>query len=180
MLDMPLRMLLIAIAGWLNEGQRARIDFLEEQLRIFKEVHRRRPRLNDEQRRRLAAKGKRLGRSVLRELTTIVTPDTILRWHRELIARKYDGSANRRPGRPRVVLEIRFLVVRMAQENEGWGYGHIVGELRKLGYTISCSSVRRILLQNGIEPAPERLKHMPWSKFLKSHCTPPPWGQNLP
>ena len=105
MLDTPLRMLLVAIAGWLNEGQRARIDFLEEQLRIFQEVHGRQPRLNDDQRRRLAEKGKRLGRSVLRELMTIVTPDTLLRWHRELIARKYDGSANRRPGRPRIVDE---------------------------------------------------------------------------
>jgi len=98
-----------------------------------------------------------------------VTPDTILRWNRELIARKYDGSANRRPGRPRIVEEIRSLVVRMAEENEGWGYGHIVGELRKLGHEVSKSSVRRILLENGIEPAPERLKHMPWSKFLKAH-----------
>ncbi|MCP4005521.1 MAG: transposase [bacterium] len=166
---MPLRMLLLAIAGWLNEEQRARIDFLEEQLRIFREVHGRQPRLNDDQRRRLAAKGKRLGRGVLRELLTMVTPDTILRWHRELIARKYDGSANRRPGRPRIVEEIRSLVVRMAEENEGWGYGHIVGELRKLGHEVSKSSVRRILLENGIEPAPERLKHMPWSKFLKAH-----------
>ena len=53
----------------------------------------------------------------------------------------------------------------MAEENEGWGYGHIVGELQKLGHSISRSSVRSILLENGIEPAPERLKHMPWSKF---------------
>ena len=129
---MPMRMLLLAIAGWVNEEQRAKIAFLEEQVRVYQEVHGRRPRFNNDQRRRLAAKGKRLGRRVLRELVTIVTPDTILRWNRELVARKYDGSDKRRAGRPRIVDEIRTLVVRMARENERWGYGRIVGELSKL------------------------------------------------
>ncbi len=129
----------------------------------------RRLRFTNDQRSRLAAKGKRLGRRALRGLRTIVTPDTILRWHRELIAHKYDGSAKRRPGRPRVSNDVRELVVRMATDNEGWGYTRIVGELSKLGYTVSRSSVRRILKAHGIEPAPERKKHMPWSKFLKAH-----------
>ncbi len=170
MLRTPLQMLLFAIAGWLSEEQRARIEFLQEQVRVPKELHgRKRLRLNDDQRRRLAAKGKRLGRRGLREVVTIVTPATILRWHRELIARKYDGSSNRRPGRPAVPDEIRALVVRLATENETWGYSRIVGELSKLRHTISRSSVRRILKEQGIEPAPERLTHMPWSKFLKAH-----------
>ena len=119
---MPMRMLFLAIAGWLNEEQREKIEFLQEQIRVSQELHGgKRRRLNNDQRRRLAAKGKRLGRSVLRELVTIVTPDTILRWHRELIARKYDGSSRRQPGRPRLTGEIQTLVVRMATENEGWG-----------------------------------------------------------
>ena len=165
-----MQMVLFAVAGWLNEEQRLRIGFLQEQVRVLQELHgRKRLQLNDDQRRRLAAKGKRLGRRLLRELGTIVTPDTILRWHRELIARKYDGRGKRRPGRPRVVDEIRALVVRMAAENEGWGYTRIVGELSKLGVVVSRSSVRRILLEHGLEPAPERLKHMPWSTFLKAH-----------
>ena len=167
---MPIRMLLLAIAGWLNEEQREKTEFLQEQIRVFQELHSgKRLRLNNDQRRRLAAKGKRLGRSVLGDLVTIVTPDTILRWHRELIARKYDGSDKRLPGRPRIMDEVRALIVRMATENEGWGYTRIVGELSKLRRTISRSSVRRILMGHGIEPAPERLKHMPWSKFLKAH-----------
>ena len=83
-------------------------------------------RLNDEQRRRLAAKGRRLGLSGLRELVTMVAPETIMRWHRELIARKYDGSANRRPGRPRICDDVRLLVVRMASDNESWGYTRIL------------------------------------------------------
>ncbi len=163
-------MLLLAIAGWLNEEQRERIGFLQEQIRVFQELHGgKRLRLNNDQRRRLAVKGKRLGRRVLRELGTMVTPDTILRWHRELIARKYDSSGKRRPGRPPIVDEVRALIVRMASENERWGNARIVGELSKLGHTVSRTSVRRILAAHGIEPAPERLKHMPWSKFLKAH-----------
>ncbi len=165
-----MQMLLIALAGWMNERDRAKIDFLEEQVRVLHELTgRRRLRLNDDQRRRLAAKAKRLGRSILRDLTTIVTPDTLLRWNRELVARKYDGSAHRRAGRPRIVDEVRTLVNRMAQDNERWGYDRIVGELAKLRHSISRSSVRRILKEQGIEPAPERQKHMPWAKFLKSH-----------
>ena len=114
-------------------------------------------------------KGKTLGRRLLTDIGTLVIPDTILRWHRELIARKYDGSAKRGPGRPRVMEEIRALVVRMAIENEGWGYTRILGEIMKLGHRVSRSSVRRILKERGIEPAPERSKRTPWGKFLKAH-----------
>ncbi len=103
MWSFPVRMMLVAIAGLLLEEQRRRIAFLEEQIRVLMEVNGdRRLRLSDDQRRRLAVKGKRLGRAALRELGTIVTPDTILRGHRELIARKYDGCAARRAGRPRI------------------------------------------------------------------------------
>jgi len=101
MVTTPVEMMLFAIAGWLNEEQRHKIEFLQEQVRVLRELNGdRRLRFTDDQRRRVAAKGKRLGRKVLRELGAIVTPDTILRWHRELIARKYDGSAARTPVRP--------------------------------------------------------------------------------
>lgn len=82
-----------------------------------------------------------------------MAPDTILRWHRELIARKYDGSKKQRPERPGLGDKIRCLVVRMASENESWGYTRIVGELSKLGHRVSRSSVRRILMAHGIEPS---------------------------
>jgi hypothetical protein len=137
MLTTPVEMMLFAIAGWLNEDQRQKIEFLQEQVRVLQELNgQRRLRFTNDQRRRLAARGKRLGRKVLREIGAIVTPDMILRWHRELIARKYDGSGKRRPGRPRVADEIRVLVLRMATENEGWGYTQIVGELSKLGVVV--------------------------------------------
>ncbi len=170
MLSIPLQMMIVAVAGWVNREQQSIIDYQGEEIRVYRELcGKRRLRFNDDQRRRLAAKGRSLGRRALREIGTIVKPDTILRWYRDLIARKYDGSGNRRPGRPRVMEKIRALAVRMAIENETWGCTRIVGELAKLRHTVSRSTVRRILKERGIEPAPERSKHMPWSKFLKAH-----------
>ncbi len=98
-----------------------------------------------------------------------MTPDTIFRWYRRLVAAKYDGGSKRRPGRPRVMDSIRALAARMARENERWGYTRIVGELTTLGHKVSRSTVRRILKEQGIDPAPERSRRMPWSKFLKAH-----------
>jgi putative transposase len=111
MLNTPLQMLVAVLAGWLNEEYRAVIEYLQEENRVLRELHgKRRLRFSDDQRRRLAAKGKALGRRALRELGSIVTPDTILRWHRELIARKYDGSSARGSGRPPIAEMTRVLV----------------------------------------------------------------------
>ena len=119
----PFRFLLIALSGWMNQRQLQMIDYLREENRVLREqLGGRRLRLNDDQRRRLAARAKMLGRKVLAELATIVPPETLLAWHRKLIARKYDGSAQRGPGRPRAAAEIETLVVRMAEENRDWGY----------------------------------------------------------
>jgi putative transposase len=74
-------------------------------------------RFNDDQRRRLAAKAKGLGRKLLAEVATIVTPETLLAWHRKLIAKKYDGTEHRGPGRPRTAVDLETLVVRLAEEN---------------------------------------------------------------
>ncbi len=146
------------------------IEYLQEENRALRQqFDHRRLRLGDDQRRRLAAKGKVLGRKLLGEVCTIVTPDTILRWHRELVARKYDGSARRKPGRPRVMDEIRALTVRMARENGTWGYSRIQGELRKLGHRVARTTVANILKEHGIEPAPQRSKRTPWSLFLRTH-----------
>ena len=102
------QLLSVIIAGILGERQQQIIDFLKEENRILRaQIGNRRLRLSDDERRRLAAKGKVLGRRVLGEICCIVTPETILRWHRKLIAIKYDGSANRRPGRPRQPPSIR-------------------------------------------------------------------------
>ena len=112
----PFRLLLISLADCLNQHQRDVIDYLEEENRVLREqLGNKRLRLNDDQRRRLAVKAKKLGWRVLHELTTIVTPETLLAWHRKLIARKYDGSKRRGPGRPRTQDDIQQLVVRMSE-----------------------------------------------------------------
>ncbi len=80
------------------------------------------PRFNDDQRRRLATKAKNIGPHRLKEITSIVTPRTLLDWHRRLIARKYDGTAKRAPGRPPTAAEVRALILRLAAENRTWGY----------------------------------------------------------
>lgn len=126
-------------------------------------------RLNDDQRRRLAAKAKGLGRKLLAEVATIVTPETLLAWHRRLIAQKDDGSGNRAPGRPRTAGEIEALVVRMAEENRDWGYRRIQGALSNLGHNLARSTIAAILQRHGMEPAPERTRKTTWKEFLCRH-----------
>jgi putative transposase len=129
----------------------------------------RRLRFNNEQRRRLAAKAKGLGRKILAEVATIVTPETLLAWHRRLIAQKYDGSGKRAPGRPHTAGEVEALVVRMAEENRDWGYRRIEGALANLGHEIARSTIAKILERNGIDPAPERIRKTTWKEFLSRH-----------
>ena len=114
----PFRFLLIAVAGWMNQQQQHAIEYLREENRILHtQIGGRRLRFTDEQRRSLAAKARLFGKRLLADVATIVTPATLLRWHRKLIANKYDGSTRRRPGRPTIVKEIETLVVQMAGEN---------------------------------------------------------------
>ena len=103
----PLRFVLIGLAGWLNQHQQNIIDYLLEENRVLRDkLGSKRLRLNDEQRRRLAVKAKKIGRRTLAELKSLVTPDTLLTWHRKLIARKYDGSQHRR-SRPHATCLLR-------------------------------------------------------------------------
>ncbi len=126
--------------------------------------------MTDDQRLRLAVKGKALGRKLLSEVGKLVTPDTLLAWHRKLIANKWDySSKRRRPGRPRVMNEIAELVVRMALENPGWGYTRIRDALANLGHTVARETFANILREHGVERLPERGQRMPWSTFLKAH-----------
>jgi putative transposase len=166
----PFRLLLISLAGYLNQQQHDLIDYLQEENRVLREqLGSKRLRLNDDQRRRLAIRAKKLGRRVLRELATIVTPETLMAWHRKLIARKYDGSKRRGPGRPRVQDEIQELVVRMASENRDWGYRRIQGALANLGHEVSRGTIANILKGHGLEPAPERKRKTTWKEFLSWH-----------
>ena len=114
-------------------------------------------------------KAKKLGRQALSEVASLVTPDTLLAWHRKLIARKYDGSRRRRPGRPRVMEQIRELVVRLAQENNTWGYSRIRGALANLGHQVGRNTIARTLKDNGLESAPDRRSKTSWQQFLQVH-----------
>src|SRR5262245_35883030 len=165
----PWRLLLVTLAGWVNRHQQEIIEYLVEENRVLREqVGGRRVRLTDDQRRRLAAKGQRLGRRLLRQVATIVTPDTILRWHRRLIAQKWT-FARTRPGRPGIMKEISTLIVRMATENPAWGYSRIQGALKNLDHRVARSTVARVLKDNGILPAPGRPSS--WRTFMRAH-----WG----
>ena len=166
----PLRTLLLTVSGWVHREQQRAIDYLREENRVLKEqLGTKRLRLTDDQRRRLAAKGKRLGRRLLGRLATIVTPDTIMRWHRRLIAAKwtYPQPTKSCAG---VMLAIKRLVLRMATENATWGYSRIQGELEDVGHRVGRSTIARILKAEGIQPAPDRPTS--WRTFLKGH-----WGQ---
>ena len=166
----PFRFVLIAVAGWMNQHQLQVIDYLREENCILREqLGGRRLRLSDDQRRRLAAKAKLLGRRILTEVATIVSPETLLAWHRKLIAEKYDGSGRRRPGRPRTADQIEALVVRMAQENRDWGYERIQGALSNLGHIVGRTTIADILRRRGVEPAPERSRKTTWKEFLSQH-----------
>jgi len=101
---------------------------------------------------------RKVGRRRLFDVGPIVTPDTLLRWYRRLVARKYDGSSTRRPGRPKTAAEIERLVLTMARENLSWGYTRIGGALYNLGHEIARSTIKRMLDEKGIDPAPERRK----------------------
>ncbi|WP_060904610.1 integrase core domain-containing protein [Streptomyces scabiei] len=118
----------------------------------------------------LAALLHRLPSQVLRRIRLVVRPDTVLRWHRDLVARRHAArSRPKRPGRPRTVRSIRLLVLRLARENSNWGYRRIHGELLVLGVTVAASTVWEILQEAGIDPAPERATST-WADFLRSQA----------
>ena len=166
----PFSFLVVSLAGWMNQHQQHVIHYLMEENRVLREqIGSRRLRFTEDQRRRLAGKAKRLGRKLLHEIATIVTPETLLAWHRRLIAKKYDGSANRGPGRPRTTDEITALVTRLAEENRGWGYRRIQGALSNLGHMLAFKTIGNILKKHGIEPAPERSRKTTWREFLTRH-----------
>ena len=169
-ITLPIQFLLYLLIGWATRQHAEVIEYLKaENLALRGKLSGKRLRFTDPERRRLARKAKLLGRARLRELSPIVTPDTLLRWYRELVAQKYDGSARRGPGRPRIAGEIQKLIVEMASDNPRWGYTRIQGALANLGYTVGRNTIKRILAESGIDPAGRR--PMSWKTFLKAH-----WG----
>ena len=149
------------------------IDYLREQVRVLieqQEKQNKRILLTNSQRMSVAAKAKRLSRKILERCTELFTPDTVMRWYRELISEKYDGSLNRTyAGRPPITREIVNLVIRFKEENPRWGYQKIRDQVVYLGYTVSKSSVKNILIENGYDPEPDLTVRSTWHEFIKSH-----------
>ena len=153
----------------MNRHQQVVIEYLQEEVRVLQEQFGHRPRFNDDQRHRLALKAKTMGRQGLRRFARIVTPDTLLAWHRRLVARKCDSSKVRKPGRPRTASDLRELILRIARENRSWGYTRIQGALRNLGHEVGRGTVAEILRTAGLDSAPERMNRTTWKEFLRTH-----------
>ena len=165
-----LSFLLMVVSGWVHRHQLTVIEFLQAENRLLKEkLGRKRLRFTDAKRALLARKAKAVGRKALLELATLVSPDTLLRWHRRLVAQKWNFMHRRGPGRPRILREISDLIVRMARENPGWGYTRIQGALANLSHRVGRGTIANVLKRSGIGPAPERGKRTSWSTFLKAH-----------
>lgn len=166
----PRTMLLMMLAGWVNKHQQDVIEYLKTENMILREkLGGKRILLNDDQRKKLAVLGKRLGRKVLLEACCAFSPDTILKWHRKLIAMKYDSSKNRKVGRPQISDELKRLIIKIAQANRSWGYIRLQGQLKYLGYKVSHKTIARILKEHGLEPSPDRAKRTTWNDFIKAH-----------
>jgi transposase InsO family protein len=167
---MDWKTLLAYVTGSVDENLLMRIEYLVAENRILRDQITRRVRLNDAERATLAEIGQRLGKHALKEVATIVKPDTILAWNRKRVAEKFDGSKQRKsPGRPRVDPELEDVVVRMAKDNRSWGYDRIAGALAHIGYDLSDQTVGNILKRHGLPPAPERQKTTTWRACIRPH-----------
>src|SRR5438876_8699397 len=150
---MSWKTLLAYITGTVDQELLLRNEYLVTENRMLRNQITGRVRLTDAERKTLAEIGYKLGKQALQEVASIVKPDTILAWHRKLVAQKFDGSQQRQtPGRPTIDPELEALVVRMARENRTWCYDRIVGALANLGYTVSDQTVGNILKRRGIPP----------------------------
>jgi putative transposase len=169
----PLQFLILLAASWFGRRQGEALEYLRAENRVLRaRLGPKRLRFVDAERRLLAQKGKPLGRKLLAEVASLATPETILRWYREQVAAKYDGSRARGgPGRPATRGDKVTQLLTMARENPSWGYTRLRGALQNLGFDLGRSTIQRILAEHGIEPAPLRGKTMPWRTFLKAH-----WG----
>ena len=150
---MPWKKLLANVTGSIDEELRLRNEYLVTENRILRSKIKGRFQLKDEERRELAAIGKQLGRKALEAGATIVKPDTILRWHAKLVARKFDGTGYRQsPGRPPLSPEVEAHILRFARQNRNWGYDRISGALKNLGHRVSDATVAKVFEKTRFTP----------------------------
>ena len=163
-------------ASWLRLSRReeawqtAEILILRHQLAVLQRRQPRRPNLNWADRALIATLLAVIPKARRQGLRLLVTPDTILRWHRDIVRRRWAARSQRgRTGRPATRRRIKTLVLRLARENPEWGYRRIHGELAGLGIKVAASTVWEILKASGIDPAPRRTAPT-WSQFLRSQA----------
>ena len=162
--------MLAYVTGSVDEELLLRNEYLVTENRLLRNQIKGRLWLTDPERISLADIGKRLGRKALAEVAQMVRPETILGWHRKLIARKFDGSKHRSTANRGITGKaIEDLVLRFARETHTWGYRRIVGALSNLGHEVSHQTVANVLKRHGLAPAPERVKKMSWREFIRSH-----------
>ena len=169
----PWMMLVSMMAGWINRQQQEALEYLTEENKILRDellkaTGKKRIILNDIQRRRLAILGKKLGRKLLGQVCCAFSPDTLLLWHRKLVAKKYTGKNHGKGGRPRISDYLRQLIIDMAKDNKHLGGKTLHGYLKYLGLKVSPSTINRILREHGIEPRPDRPEKTSWNEFVRA------------
>ncbi len=167
----PWHLMLFLMTEFATRKQNAIIEYLLIENRVLRvRMGKKRLLLTNIERALLGAKAKLVGRKALHSITTLFTPDTLLRWHRQLCATAHDHSDKRSmTGRPPLSQEAEDTILEMARANPSWGYDRIVGACKNLGIALSATSVANILKEHGIEPAPDRKRTSTWSSFIKSH-----------
>ena len=164
-----LSFLLMTVSGWVHRHQLLVIELIQAENRLLKDRLRgERIRFTDAERALLARKARVVGRSPARTRHDSLS-GYLLRWHRRLVAQKWNLVERRSPGRPGITRHISELIVRMAQENPTWGYTRIQGAVANLSHKVGRGTVANVLKRSGIEPAPERGRRTRWSIFLKAH-----------
>ena len=156
----------------MNRKQQSVIEYLLEENRVLKQqlnASGKKLRLSNVQRRSLAKKAKALGWATLQTYASLVTPATLMAWHRKFVALKYSGKREINTERQHEMEVVRELCVKFAEENPEWGYNRIQGALSNVGYEVSDTTVGNILRAKGIIPAPERGRKSNWKQFVRSH-----------
>ncbi len=161
---------LALVSGQVDRELLLRNEYLAAENEILRSKLGRRVDLTRPERLRLAKLGNRLGRKALQGVGCIVKPETVLRWYRDLVATKFDGSKQRGQGQARRIAgEIEELVLRLSEENPRWGYERIAGALANIGHIVAPRTVGYILERNGVSPAPDRGRNVTWERFIETH-----------